>query len=285
MNPSIDTGFPDKLSSDAVKRGLNTKWLGQQPIFCFGVVETTNIEADRLAREGMPEGTLVVADGQTKGRGRLKRSWASPPGTGLYLSIVLRPTCAPDYFPALTLTAGVATASAVQQMGLVPQLKWPNDVLISGKKVGGILTEGVFDKKRIDFAILGIGINVNTAAEAFPGPFRNQATSLRLSLGKPVSRVELLQNLLIKLEHYYGLFSDGDFGSIIHTWSELDSTLGREVEVSLPESRLLGVAEAVEPDGTLLVRDKTNRLHRIVAGDVVHCRVDSLSVHRSRLSE
>lgn len=282
MYPCIDKGFSDRLSSDAVKRGLNTEWLGQQPIFCFGVVETTNIEANRLAREGTPEGTLVVADGQTKGRGRLKRSWASPPGTGLYLSIVLRPTCAPNCFPALTLTAGVATASAIQQMGLVPQLKWPNDILISGKKVGGILTEAVFHKKDIDFAILGIGINVNTSKEAFPDSFRNQATSLRLGLGEPVSRVELLQNLLIKFEHYYGLFSEGNFSSIIHSWSELDSTLGSGVEVALPESRLLGVAEAVEPDGTLLVRDRSGHLHRIVAGDVVHCRIDPFTVHHEK---
>jgi len=274
MCPSTDIGFPDKLCSGAVKKGLNTEWLGQQPIFCFGVVETTNIEANRLAREGRPQGTLVVADAQTKGRGRLGRSWVSPPGTGLYFSVVLRPTCSPDRFPALTLAAGVAAASAIQRVGLTPQLKWPNDILISGKKVGGILTEAVFDKKQIDFVILGIGINVNMAAETFPVSFRKQATSLRLSLGKPVSRIALLQNLLIKLEHYYRLFSEGDFGSIIHSWSELDSTLGREVEVSLPESRLLGVAEAVEPDGTLLVRDRSGHLHRIVAGDVVHCRTD-----------
>jgi BirA family biotin operon repressor/biotin-[acetyl-CoA-carboxylase] ligase len=279
MYPSIDSGFPDKLSSDAVKEGLNTEWLGQQPIFCFGVVETTNVEANRLAREGKPEGTLVVADEQTKGRGRRGRSWTSPPGTGLYCSIVLRPRCAPDRLPALTLTAGVATATAIQQVGLVPQLKWPNDILISGRKVGGILTETVFDRKQVDFAILGIGINVNTAAEAFPASIRKQATSLSLSLGKPVSRIVLLQNLLIKLEHYYGLFSGEDLASVIHGWSELDSTLGREVEVSLPEGRLRGVAEAIEPDGTLLVREGTGHLHRIVAGDVVHCRTEPLSVH------
>lgn len=275
MYPSIDRGFPDELSSGAVKKGLHTKWLGQQPIFCFGVVETTNIEAKRLAREGRPEGTLVVADAQTSGRGRLGRPWVSPPGTGLYFSIVLRPTCAPDRLPALTLTAGVATASAIQQMGLGPQLKWPNDILISGKKVGGILTEAVFDEKQIDFAILGIGINVNTAGEAFPVSFRRQATSLKLSLGNPVSRIGLLQNLLIKFEHYYALFSEGDLLSIIHSWSDLDSTLGRQVEVSLPQTSLLGVAEAVGLDGTLLVRDESGHLHRIVAGDVVHCRTDS----------
>lgn len=274
MYPSIDKGFPDKISSGAVRKGLNTAWLGQQPILCFDVVETTNVEANRLAREGSPEGTLVVADAQTKGRGRLGRSWISPPGTGLYCSIVLRPTCAPDRLPALTLAAGVAAASAIQQAGLAPQLKWPNDILISGKKAGGILTETVFDRKQIDFAILGIGINVNTAAEAFPADFKKQATSLRLNLGRPVSRIALLQNLLINFEHYYGLFSEGDSISVIHRWSELDSTLGKEIEVALPESRLLGVAEAVEPDGALLVRDKTNRLHRIVAGDVVHCQLE-----------
>jgi BirA family biotin operon repressor/biotin-[acetyl-CoA-carboxylase] ligase len=274
MYPSVDRGFAEKLSSDAVKKGLNTEWLGQQPIFCLSVVETTNIEANRLAREGKPEGTLVVADAQTKGRGRLGRSWVSPPGTGLYFSIVLRPRCTPDRLPALTLMAGVVTASAIQQLGLVPQLKWPNDILISGKKVGGILAETVFDRKQIDFTILGIGINVNTTEEAFPVSFRKQATSLRLSLGKPVSRVALLQNLLTKFENCYALFSEGDLLPIIHNWSELDSTLGREVEVSLPEGRLLGVAEVVEPDGTLLVRDGSGHLHRIVAGDVVHCRTD-----------
>lgn len=285
MSISPHPGLPDRLSAKVIKQRLKTQWLGQQPIHCFDVVESTNTEANRIAREGAPEGTLIIADAQSKGRGRLRRSWVSPPGTGLYLSIILRPTCPADRLPGLTLTAGVAAASAIQHTGVVPQLKWPNDILISGRKVGGLLTEAVFDKKHIDFAIVGIGINVDTARSEFPTSIRNLATSLRLSLGKPVSRIHLLQTLLNRFEHCYGLFSEGAFETILQGWSELDTTLGNEVEVSLPGRKLRGVAEALEPDGTLLVRDKTNRLHRIVAGDVVHCRLDSLSVVRSPLSE
>jgi BirA family biotin operon repressor/biotin-[acetyl-CoA-carboxylase] ligase len=156
-----------------------------------------------------------------------------------------------------------------------PQLKWPNDILIADRKVGGILTEAVFEKKRIDFAILGIGINVNTERDEFPISVRSLATSLRLSLGKPLSRTHLLQSLLHQLEQWYEFFRAGAFETIVETWCEFDTTLGREVEVFLPERRLVGVAETLGSDGTLLVRDKRGCLHRIVAGDVVHCRLET----------
>jgi len=261
--------LPNSLSANAIKQRLKTQWLGQQPIYCFDVVESTNTEADRLAREGSPEGTLILSDAQTKGRGRLGRSWVSPPGSGLYLSIILRPICPTDWLPRLTLTVGVAVASAMQQTGVMSQLKWPNDIVIADRKVGGVLTEAVFDKKRIDFIVLGIGINVNTVQDEFPVSVKNLATSLRLSLGKPVSRIDLLQILLNQLEHWYGFFCAGDFESILQHWSELDTTLGSAVGVTLQGRTLLGVAEALAPDGTLLVRDKRGRLHRIGAGDVV----------------
>jgi BirA family biotin operon repressor/biotin-[acetyl-CoA-carboxylase] ligase len=225
-----------------------------------------------MAREGAPEGTLIVANAQTKGRGRMGRSWVSPPGSGLYFSIILRPDCLPSKFPRLTLTAGVAVASAIEQTGLKPQLKWPNDILIADRKVGGILAEAVFDKRRIEFAILGIGINVNTKCEELPVSVRGLATSLGLSLGKPVSRIYLLQTVLHLFEPWYEFFCTGAFETILDAWCEFDNTLGRVVDVFLPERRLVGVAEALEPDGTLLVRDKRGCLHRIVAGDVVHCR-------------
>lgn len=272
MSISPDQGFPERLNADAIKECLTTRWLGQQPTYCFNVVESTNTEANRLAREGAPEGTLIVADAQTKGRGRLGRSWVSPPGSGLYLSIILRPTCPADAFPILTLTAGVAAASAIKQMGTMPQLKWPNDILIAGRKVGGILTEGVFDEKRIDFAVLGLGVNVNTATDEFPLSVKDLASSLRLSLGKPVSRIQFLSTLLNQVEQWYEFFCSGAFQRILEAWSESDTTLGSAVEISLPGMRLFGVAEALAPDGTLLVRDERNRLHRIVAGDVVHKR-------------
>ena len=271
MGPCLDQRLPNRLCLPAIKEHLRTRWLGQQTITCFDIVESTNTEANRLARNGAPEGTLIVADAQTSGRGRLGRSWASPPGNGLYLSIILRPSCPPAWLPGLTLTAGVAVASAIQQTRVRPRLKWPNDILVAGRKVGGILAEAFFDKRRIDFAILGIGINVNTEGPELPVSVRNLATSLRLSLGKAVSRIHLLQDLLYEFEQWYESFRTGAFETILETWREFDTTLGNMVEVFLPETRLVGVAEALESDGTLLVRDKQGCLHRIVAGDVVHC--------------
>jgi BirA family biotin operon repressor/biotin-[acetyl-CoA-carboxylase] ligase len=162
------------------------------------------------------------------------------------------------------LTAGVAVASAIQQIGTTPQLKWPNDILIGDRKVGGILTEAVFNKRRIDFAVLGIGINVNTEQDELPISIRNLATSLRLGLGKRVSRIDLLQILLYQLEQCYESLDTGAFPTILETWSEFDTTLGRVVEIFLPERRVVGVAEALHQDGTLLVRDKKDCLHRIV---------------------
>jgi len=277
MSHSVNQTLPSTLSADAIKQSLRTRWIGQPAIYSFDVVESTNAEANRLAQDGAPEGTLIVADAQTKGRGRLGRTWVSPPVSGLYLSIILRPAHPPDWFPRLMLTAGVAVASAIQQIGTTPQLKWPNDILIGDRKVGGILTEAVFNKRRIDFAVLGIGINVNTEQDELPISIRNLATSLRLGLGKKVSRIDLLQILLYQLEQCYESLDTGAFPTILETWSEFDTTLGRVVEIFLPERRVVGVAEALHQDGTLLVRDKKDCLHRIVAGDVVHRYLDPSS--------
>jgi len=277
MSPALDKRLPGTLTPGVIKQGLKTRWLGQSAIFSFDVIESTNAEAKRLAQEGAQGGTLVVADTQTKGQGRLGRPWVSPSGSGLYLSTILRPAHSANWFPRLALTAGVAVASAIRKTGAMPQLKWPNDILIADRKVGGILTEAVFDKKRIEFAVLGIGINVNTEQDEFPLSIRNLATSLRLSLGRRVSRIHLLQSLLCQLEEWYESLNKGGFDPILESWSEFDSTLGRVVEVFLPESRVVGVAEALQSDGTLLVRDKENCLHRILAGDVVHCSTDRSS--------
>ena len=268
-------GLPNGLSPYTIREHLRTRWLGQAQVCCFEVVESTNIEANRLAREGAPDGTVIVANAQTKGRGRLGRVWTSPPGSGLYLSIILRPRCSPDWYPRLALTAGVGVASALQETGVRPQLKWPNDILLAGRKVGGILTETAFDKSQTGLVILGIGINVNTEWDEFPVSVKNLATSLRLHLGKPVSRIHLLQSLLHRIEQWYDVFRTGNFETILDAWCQFDDTLGRVVEIFLPERRLFGVAEAVDSDGALLVRDTRDRLHRIVAGDVVHCRVES----------
>ncbi len=271
----MDQRLQDKLSSDIVTRGLTTRWLGKGLVHYFDVVGSTNVEARRFAHEGAPEGTLIVADAQTKGRGRLERSWVSPAKGGLYLSLILRPDRTADWLPKLTLAAGVSVANAILRTGLTPQLKWPNDVLIAGQKTAGILSEAEFSERQIAFAILGIGINVNIKKDEFPVSIRNTATSLRLSLGQPVSRVGLLQTLLVELEQCYESLQTGGFANVLQTWSEFDTTLGREVEVFLPAGRVKGMAEALDTDGTLLVRDSADRLHKILAGDVVYCRLES----------
>jgi len=270
------------LCPQAIRRGLNTRRIGKQPIYCFRVAESTNTEAKRLARQGAPEGTIVLAESQRKGRGRLRRPWASPPGKGLYLSVVLRPNIPPQWGPRITLTAGVALAAALQERGITPQLKWPNDVMLGRRKVGGILTEASCSRNAIAFVIVGVGINVNADLEDFPTPIRNLATSLRLSTGKAISRVALLQTWLHQLEQWYERLCQRPFATILETWRQYDMTLGSRVEVSLPKSRLAGVAEDLDTDGALLVRDKRGRLHRILAGDVVHCLVeDRQGLHAS----
>jgi len=273
MDQCLENPHRRDLSPQAIRRGLNTRRLGKQPVYCFHVAESTNTEAKRLARQGAPEGTVVLAEAQSKGRGRLGRPWVSPPGKGLYLSVILRPDIPPHWGPRITLTAGVALAAALQERGITPQLKWPNDVMLGRRKVGGILTEASCANNAIIFVIVGVGINVNTDLEDFPAPIRNLATSLRLSTGRAVSRVGLLQTLLHELEQWYERLCQRSFATILETWRQYEMTLGRWVEVSLPTSSLAGVAEDLDTDGALLVRDQRGRLHRILVGDVVHCRV------------
>ena len=273
MSLGSNTPYSSTLSPKAIREGLKTRWLGRQQIYCHDVVESTNTEASSLAREGAPEGTIVLAEAQTRGRGRLERSWISPPGTGLYLSVILRPQSPPEWGPRLTLAAAVAAAAAIHETGVSPELKWPNDIMIGHRKVGGILTEACFDRKHTDFVIVGLGINVNTDPEEFPVSIRHLATSLSLHTAKAISRLALLQALLHQLEYWYGLFSNGSFGTILQAWREYETVLGHTIEVCLADSRLLGVAEDLDSDGALLVRDKRGCLHRIIAGDVVHCGI------------
>jgi len=268
-----DNAHSRRLSPEAIREGLRTRWLGQKGIYSFDVVESTNTQATTMARQGAPEGTIVLAAAQTRGRGRMGRSWISPPGTGLYTSVILRPQSPPDWGPRLTLTAGVAAAEAIHETVIRPELKWPNDIMIANRKVGGILTEAIFDKNRIGHLIVGVGINVNTDREDFPISIRNLVTSLRLCTGRPISRVALLQAFLYQLEQWYELFCKGSFDTILETWHKYETILGTLVEVYLPGSKLLGVAEGLDSDGTLLVRDKTGHINRIIAGDVIHCRV------------
>jgi BirA family biotin operon repressor/biotin-[acetyl-CoA-carboxylase] ligase len=192
---------------------------------------------------------------------------------GLYVSVILRPKVSPEWASRTTLVAGVALAMAIDQLGLRPSLKWPNDILIGRRKAAGILTEATFQKNHLASVIVGVGVNVNTRMEDFPNAIRGGATSLRLSVGCPIPRATLLQGFLYQLEVWYELFCQGSFERILDTWRHYESILGSLVEVSVPGSRLLGVAEDIDSCGRLLVRDTEGVLHQVTVGDVAHCRV------------
>jgi BirA family biotin operon repressor/biotin-[acetyl-CoA-carboxylase] ligase len=276
MDIFLQTATEEPLCAEVVRQGLQTRWLGKHSVLVFERLDSTNSKAKQIALQGAVEGTVVVAETQTEGRGRLGRRWISPHGAGLYFSIVLRPRTAPTRLPLLTLTAGVAVAAALGSMGVRPGLKWPNDILLADKKVGGILTEGVFNRQKHEAIILGIGLNVNTPQEGLSDALKDLATSVQQHVGGPVSRIWLLHAVLERVEYWYGLFCDNRFDAVLEAWSEFDTTTGRQVEVNLPHARLVGTADRVCSDGTLLVRDSGGEIHRIVAGDIVHCRVQGV---------
>ncbi|MDY6989365.1 MAG: biotin--[acetyl-CoA-carboxylase] ligase [Thermodesulfobacteriota bacterium] len=279
-DPGLAISTGDSLSPQAVRQGLDTRWLGKQGVHCFDLLPSTNGEAKRLALRGAPEGTIVLAEAQSQGRGRLRRHWVSPRGKGLYVSVILRPQVPPEWGSRTTLAAGVALAVAIEELGLRPCLKWPNDMMIGHRKVAGILTEANFEQNRIASIIVGVGVNVNTRGQDFPVSIREVATSLRLSAGWPVARVTLLQRFLRQLEVWYELLCQGSFERILETWRNYESILGSFVEVGVPGSKLLGVAEDIDSHGRLLVRDKMGRLHQIMAGDVVRCRTQGMKDRR-----
>jgi BirA family transcriptional regulator, biotin operon repressor / biotin---[acetyl-CoA-carboxylase] ligase len=226
---------------------------------------STNDEAARLAAYGAEDGTLVIADAQNAGRGRLGRSWFSPPDAGLYASIVMRLAWAP---PLLTLTGGVALAEGLRAAtGLAVELKWPNDLMAPGgrRKLGGILTEGSSDGSALAFVILGFGINLRGA---FEGELANRATSLETELGRPVDRSVVLVECLAALASRVRDLAEGRAADICARWHACaPSARGRAVEWSAEAGRRRGVAEGIDDSGALLVRIGGS-LERIVSGEV-----------------
>ena len=194
--------LPDRMLSHELQWGLDTKIIGRR-IFYYEKAESTNTLAYKFAQEGLEEGTVVVAEMQTKGKGRLGREWISPKGAGVYLSCILRPRILPLEVPKITLVSAVATVKAIREFsGLNASIRWPNDILVDHKKVCGILTEMKAEQDRVDFIIVGIGINVNTSTKELPA----EASSLKEELGRSLSRVELGKIILNQLERYYMLF-------------------------------------------------------------------------------
>ncbi|MHB8770592.1 MAG: biotin--[acetyl-CoA-carboxylase] ligase [Syntrophales bacterium] len=257
------------LTPAEIRQGLKTSLLGRGRIDYFPAIDSTNLHARRIADEGAPEGSIVVADAQHAGKGRRGRTWFSPPGRGIYLSIVLRPRIPPAEAPRLVLTAAVAAAEALLAQAALPlSVKWPNDILIGGKKAAGILMEMRLAGERISHVVIGLGVNVNTPAEEMPPEIRPIATSLCVATGRTFSRVALLRSLLEQLEQWYGLLQMGHFERIRKRWLELARIVGRRVTIAGVDCTYAGEVVDIDPTGFLILKSPDGTAQRILAGDV-----------------
>lgn len=260
---------PDLLHADDLLARLGEPRVVGRDIRVFKETASTSDVAQKLADDGVAEGVAVFAEAQTKGRGRLGRQWLSPAGKGLWLSVLLRPALPPQQATQMTVAAVVALARTIRaQTGLDPAIKWPNDLLLGGKKLAGILTEMRAEPEHIRSLILGVGVNVNQTAADFPPALRPQVTSLRLATGAPVDRPALAARLLRELDADYARVSQGQFRAVAEEWERHCTTLGQPVVIHCGGRRIAGRAEALDPEGALLLRTEHGRLERIVGGDV-----------------
>lgn len=260
---------PDLLSAEEIEAHLNSALIGRHFI-CLPHTSSTNADAFRLAEQAAAEGTVVLADTQSGGKGRMGRIWSSPAGVNLYCSIILRPSIPPYEAPQLTFLSAVAVARAIEQVaGLKPEIKWPNDVLIGGKKVAGLLNEMSAETDGINFVILGIGVNLNMTDEQFPPDLRHPATSLLLETGRPVGRARFAAVMLNELDRLYATFRRQGFGPVREEWQQRCNAHGRELTVSDGGSEVVrGMFDGIDGFGALLVRRRDGTVERILSGDV-----------------
>jgi BirA family biotin operon repressor/biotin-[acetyl-CoA-carboxylase] ligase len=263
-------GAPDSLIDTEIKHKLKTKYIGQY-VHAYSSVKSTNDIADELAESGAPEGTLVTAEQQTGGRGRLGRSWHSEPGNGIYLSLILRPKLNSAKAPALSIVAAVALADAISTyLPRRVRIKWPNDVLIGRKrlrKTAGILTELSGEQKKINHVIIGVGINVNHGLDDFPDDIKPLATSLRRALRRKVRRVELLQKFLANLEKEYTAYLKRGLKKSHSKIRRYSSLIGHTIKLASGKHITEGKVVDIDADGCLVL-EVDGTLQTVIAGEV-----------------
>jgi BirA family biotin operon repressor/biotin-[acetyl-CoA-carboxylase] ligase len=262
-------GVPDVLHADDLLARLGQTRVIGRDIQVFEQTTSTNDVIEKLARDGVKEGAVVFAESQTKGRGRLGRKWFSSERKGLWFSVLLRPDLRPQETTQLTVAFATALRRAIHsETGLHPEIKWPNDIVIGGKKVAGILTELSAELDRVRHVILGIGVDVNQGVGEFPPELRKLATSLKIESGREISRAELATAILRELDSDYARICGGSFAEMADEWQDHCKTIGRQVTIQIGERRIRGYAESLDDDGALLLRTDHGRLERITGGDV-----------------
>jgi len=259
---------PDILIPAEIRAGLHVSRIGRK-VVCYRETGSTNDTAFRLAEEGAKEGTVVIAEAQRRGKGRLGREWQSPPGVNLYCSVILRPPILPVVAAQLTFLSAVAAARAIESVTeLRPLIKWPNDLLLSGAKVAGLLNEMSAETEKVNFIVLGLGVNINMRQEQFMTELRHPATSLLLETGKPVSRLAFTRALLEALDDLYDVYLKKGYAPVREEWLGRCNFIGKSVRVTFRERELRGTAEGIDEEGALLVRISDGLLERVLAGDV-----------------
>jgi BirA family biotin operon repressor/biotin-[acetyl-CoA-carboxylase] ligase len=256
---------PDALLPSEVRYGLDTRHFGQE-VHHFESTHSTMDEAFRLGLEGAPEGTVVVAESQTKGRGRMGRHWSSPKSKGVYFSLIVRPALPPTQAAMLTLASAVALSAAVENVcpQVKARIKWPNDILVGKRKLCGILTELRAETDRVQFVVIGVGINVNnTVSQLLP-----EATSLRVETGGVCDRVRVFQEILRQMEKHYLMFLQQGPALVVADWKARSATLGCKVRFMDRDQSVVGVAEDLAEDGGLWVRLSDGKRIKRVAGDI-----------------
>jgi len=274
------TGIPDRLFPEEIQANLATRWLARA-LRHLESTDSTNRVALEWGRDGAPHGATVIAEGQTAGRGRLGRSFFSPPHLNLYSSSVLRPSLALVEAPTVILAAAVAVAQVVAESagaGHDVEIKWPNDVLIDGLKTSGILMELSAEASRVAFLVLGIGVNLNVDRASFPDDFRASATSLRSATGRSTDRISFTQRLYHALEQALDVFEKGGFQALRPRFEQRFRMPGRTVRVLELGSRgshpveTVGLCRGIDADGALLIEGNSGKTARILAGDVTVIR-------------
>ena len=260
-------GIPDVMNQAEIKSQLISKWLGQRLDY-FPCLDSTNTYLKEIAGKGAPHGSVAVADHQTAGKGRLGRSWSSPTGCSVYMSYLLRPDIAPVHASRLTIVAALATTRAIEEVtGLSAEIKWPNDIVINKRKVCGILTEMSADMDRIEYVVIGIGVNVNMTH--FEEELSDRATSLRIECNKEISRLQIIVKMLSCFEYYYEQFIETeDLSAMLSDYNDRLVNRGREVRIVERQKEWKAVALEMDRDGELVVQLPDGTTKKVISGEV-----------------
>lgn len=259
---------PDRLKPAEIITHLKTKWVGHNIHYCESVDSTNNV-AKRLAEEGCENGLVVVSEEQKGGKGRLSRGWFSPFACGDWFSVVLKPPFLPQEASKCTLLAAVAVVKAVNKYkGVNAAIKWPNDILLNGNKLVGILTEMSAEFGKINHIVIGIGINVNVPKSIVPDDIKDSAISVADAAEEPVSRVQILADVLLNIEELYEQVLQSGFAPVLQEWRKYSCTLGQQVKVIAPDETYCGTALDIDEDGLLIVKKEDGSIDKVIAGDV-----------------